>query len=153
MGSLAPILYSVLALILLAGLFALWIRVVRRVYRLNRPRATAIRVHASDGWELTMFHRAPAVRRFEEPILLCHGLAANHRNLDLEPPYSIALYLAEAGFECFAVDWRGTGRSQGAPKGRRASDYCVDDHIQQDAPAFLQEVLRRTGAKKAFWVG
>lgn len=153
MGSVAALLFVIGALVALAALFALWIQVVRRIYRLNRPRAAAIRVRAEDGWELTMFHRAPAVRRFEEPILLCHGLAANHRNLDLEPPFSLALYLADAGFECFAVDWRGTGRSQGAPKGRRPTDYCVDDHILKDAPAFIAEALKRTGAARALWVG
>ncbi|MBX5482452.1 MAG: alpha/beta fold hydrolase [Myxococcaceae bacterium] len=153
MGSASPLLPAIATFIALAALLWLWIQAVRRVYRLNRPRAERIAVTAKDGWSLTAFRRAPATRRFEEPVLLCHGLAANHRNMDLEPPLSLAMYLAEQGFDCYSVDWRGTGRSRGAPKGRRSSDYSVDDHILLDGPAFLNEVLRRTGAQRAFWVG
>lgn len=143
----------VLALFALAAVAALWLLVVSLHYRLNRPEPEPLPVRTRDGWELTLYHRAPAVRRFEEPILLCHGLAANYRNMDFEPPWSLAMYLADAGFECFSVEWRGTGRSRHSPRGRRATDYSVDDHILEDAPAFLQVALERTGARKAFWVG
>lgn len=135
--------------LLLAG----WSLLVWRIYRLKRPSPTRVQVIATDGWRLSMYHRAPAVRRFEEPVLLCHGLAANFRNLDFEPPNSLALYLADAGFECFSVDWRGTVGSRASPPRKRATDYSIDDHVRLDAPAFLEEALRRTGAKRAFWVG
>jgi pimeloyl-ACP methyl ester carboxylesterase len=137
-----------------AGLLgAAWVLVVWWIYRPRRPSPIPLAVTAADGWQLALFHRPPATRRFLEPVLLCHGLAANHRHLDFEPPWSLAQHLADAGFECFIVEWRGTGRSRGAPGGRRATDYCIDDHVRLDAPAFLDEALRRAGAKRAFWVG
>jgi pimeloyl-ACP methyl ester carboxylesterase len=137
----------------LAALLALWLLGVWFVYRLRGDRPVPIDVRTQDGWTIRMYHRAPQTRRFLEPVLLCHGLAANHRNLDFEPPWSLAARLAEEGFECFSVDWRGTGGSRRPPKGRHADDYTFDDHVREDAPAFLQAVLSRTGAPRALWVG
>lgn len=142
-----------LALAIYGVLLGLWVLGVRWVYRLRLPPPTLLKTRAADGWTLALYHRAAAKRRFEEPVLLCHGLAANHHNFDFEPPYSLAHVLAEAGFECFSIDWRGTGASHPAAPGKRIANYCADDHIQQDGPAFLDEVLARTGAKRAFWVG
>ncbi|MGA9524082.1 MAG: alpha/beta fold hydrolase [Myxococcaceae bacterium] len=137
----------------LAVLLGLWLLVVGRMYRLRRPPPTPVEVTASDGWRLRMYHRVPAVQRFEEPVLLCHGLAANHRNLDFDPPWSVAHALADAGFHVFSVDWRGTGGSRGSPQGVHPSHYDFDDFVRQDAPAFLREALARTGARRAFWLG
>ena len=83
---------------------------------------------------------------------MCHGLAANHYNFDFQPPYSVAHYLAEAGFHCFTVDFRGAGASQRPPR-RRKRAYCADDQIDFDAPALVRLALERTGAREAFWVG
>ncbi len=136
-----------------ALLLGLWTWVVWRIYRPRRPEPARLTVVAEDGWRLALYHRAPQTRRFEEPVLLCHGLAANHRNLDFEPPWSVAQHLADAGFECFTVEWRGTGGSQKSRLGLRAGHFTVDDHVRLDAPAFLDAVLRQTGARRAFWVG
>ncbi len=136
-----------------AVLHGLWLLAVWRIYRLRRPPPTPVDVTASDGWRLRMYHRAPAVQRFEEPVLLCHGLASNHRNFDFDPPWSVAHALADAGFNVFSVDWRGIGGSRGAPRGVDPSDHDFDDFVRQDAPAFLREALARTGARQAFWVG
>ncbi len=137
----------------LAVLLGLWLLGVKRVYRLRRPPPTPIEVTTADGWRLQMYHRSPAVRRFEEPVLLCHGLAANHRNLDFDPPYSVAHAFANAGFHVFSVDWRGTGGSRRSPPGVHPSNYDFDDFVREDASAFLREALARTGARRAFWVG
>lgn len=137
----------------LAVLSGLWLWGVWRVYGPQRPDPVRLSVTAADGWELALYHRAPRVRRFVEPLLLCHGLATNHRNLDFEPPWSVAQYLADAGFDCFIAEWRGTGGSRGAPRGKRATDYRIDDHVMLDAPAFVEAVLQMTGAPRLFWVG
>jgi pimeloyl-ACP methyl ester carboxylesterase len=145
-----------LLLALLAGVLLVlgaWLWVVWRWYRLRPPRPRLIRVQAADGWSLAIYHRPAARRRFEEPVLLCHGLSANHKNLDFEPPYSLAAHLAEAGFECFSIDLRGTGASTLPPGLRGWSRYTVDDHIRFDAAALVEEALARTGARRAFWVG
>jgi pimeloyl-ACP methyl ester carboxylesterase len=135
-----------------AALLALWVLVVRRHYRIRGARPTVLKARCSDGWEIGVHYRAAAHRRFREPILLCHGLAANHCNFDFEPPFSLAHALSERGFDCFTVDWRGTGASRRSPS-RRWANYSVDDHIRLDAPALLELALKKTGAAKGFWVG
>lgn len=130
-----------------------WVFGVRRLYRLRVPPPEHRRVRCRDGWEIAVHVRRAPQRRFEEPVLLCHGLAANRYTFDFEPPYSVSHALAEAGFDCFSVEWRGTGHSRQPPHGRRYTDFSIDDHILQDGPALLELALRETGAKRAFWVG
>lgn len=138
---------------LAAGLFFLWVLVVRRIYRVRLPPAQLLRARCSDGWEIAVLHRPAPRRRFAEPILLCHGLAANRYNFEFEPPYSVAHALADAGFDCFTVEWRGAGASRKPPKGRGRWSFCVDDHIRLDAPALIDLALRTSGARNVFWLG
>jgi len=130
-----------------------WVFGVRRLYRPRTPPPELLRARCKDGWEIAVHVRRAPKRRFEEPVLLCHGLAANRFTFDFEPPYSVAHYLTEAGFDCFSVEWRGTGHSRRPPPGRRYTDFTIDDHILQDGPALLELALRETGAKRAFWLG
>jgi pimeloyl-ACP methyl ester carboxylesterase len=131
----------------------LWAMGIRRWYRIRGPRPRLLRTECADGWSLGVFHRPARIRRYAEPVLLAHGLSVTHVNMDFEPPYSLAHALSDAGFECFSVDWRGNGASGRPPPGRRGYDYCADDHIAQDAPAFLARALAETGASQALWVG
>lgn len=135
------------------GLLLLWAVAVRLYYRVRGPPPKLLRHKCSDGWRLGVHYRAAAARRFAEPVLLCHGLAANHFNFDFEPPFSLAHALAERGFECFSVDWRGSGASRRPPDRFPWANYTVDDHMEKDAPALLELALRETGASQAFWVG
>lgn len=144
------VLVAVLALVLWN---VVWVATVKRWYRPRTDLPQALRARCEDGWELTVHARRAPVRRFEEPVLLCHGLAANRFTFDFEPPYSVAHYLADAGFDCFSVEWRGTGHSRLPPRGRRYTDFTIDDHILQDGPALLELALKETGAKRAFWLG
>lgn len=153
MGFLTIILAAVAVLAGAAFLLAAWMVLVWRIYRLDRRGPQLHYLRAADGWRLALYHRPATPRRFAEPVLLCHGLAANHRNFEFEPPYSLAKYLADAGFECFSVEWRGTGASQRAPRRSRANDYTIDDHIRLDAPAFIDQALRMSGASRLFWIG
>ncbi len=141
------------ALVLLALGNVLWVLAVRRYYRLRGPTPQLLRARCQDGWEIAVYVRRAAQRRYEEPVLLCHGLAANRYTFDFEPPYSVAHALNEAGFDCFSVEWRGTGGSRRPPPGRSATDFSVDDHILQDGPALLELALRESGARQAFWLG
>lgn len=146
-------LWAALAVLALLLGNILWVFGVRRLYRPRTPPPELLRARCQDGWEIAVHVRRAARRRFEEPVLLCHGLAANRFTFDFEPPYSVAHYLAEAGFDCFSVEWRGTGHSRQPPPGRRYTDFTVDDHVFQDGPALLELALRETGAKRAFWLG
>ncbi|MFL5343700.1 MAG: alpha/beta fold hydrolase [Hyalangium sp.] len=142
-------------LLVLAGLLGnvVWVLSVRRLYRPRTAPPQLLRARCQDGWEIAIHARRAPKRRFEEPVLLCHGLAANRFTFDFAPPYSVAHYLADAGFDCFSVEWRGTGHSRQPPPGRRSTDFTIDDHILQDAPALLELALKETGAKRAFWLG
>jgi len=141
------------AVLVLVGVNVLWVLGVRWWYRLRTTPPQRFKVRCQDGWELTVHERRAAHRRFEEPVLLCHGLAANRCTFDFEPPYSMAHYLAEAGFDCYSVEWRGISYSERPPPGRRWPDVTVDELIGQDGPALIEAVLARTGAKRALWVG
>jgi pimeloyl-ACP methyl ester carboxylesterase len=136
-----------------AGTFlAVWVLGVRRHYRVRAAPPLLLKARCSDGWELGVFYRAAAHRRFREPVLLCHGLAANHFNFDFEPPFSVAHALSERGFDCFSIDLRGA-RASRPPAWRWPKNYSVDDHIRFDAPTLLDLALKRSGAAQAFWVG
>jgi pimeloyl-ACP methyl ester carboxylesterase len=102
---------------------------------------------------LAIHERRAAHRRFEEPVLLCHGLAANRCTFDFEPPYSLAHVLTEAGFDCFCMEWRGIGASRSPPRGRRWPSTTVDEIVTCDAPAAIELALARTGARRVFWIG
>ena len=138
-----------MAVALLLGLAgAAWLRLARHLSHLREPPGRRLGVHAADGWEVAVFHRAPAVRRYREPVVLAHGLGVTHRFMDFEPPWSLAHALNEAGFDTFAVDFRGTGGS-----GRWWGGHGVDEHVLQDVPAVLEAVRRETGAAQVLWVG
>ncbi|MGO9831145.1 MAG: alpha/beta fold hydrolase [Myxococcaceae bacterium] len=141
------------AVFLALGLaLALYLRAVRYAYRLQGEPPRRRWAKTPDGWEIAVFERAPAVRRFREPVLLCHGLATNHLNVDFEPPYSLARAFADAGFCVYSVDWRGAGDSR-PPRGRGRFNFDADDLIYNDAPAVMDLLLRECGAEELFWVG
>jgi pimeloyl-ACP methyl ester carboxylesterase len=145
-----PTAFGIVAVLTFA--VVVYLRAVQRTYRLHGEPARRLYALAKDGWRIALHQRSPARRRFLEPVLLCHGLATNHLNLDFEPPYSLAQAFAEAGFEVFSLDWRGAGDSQ-PPEGRGRFDFDVDDLIQLDAPAVMEAVLHSTSAEQLFWVG
>lgn len=122
------------------------------LYPLKGERAQLLKATCADGWELAVWHRPARVKRFAEPVVLCHGLGNNHRVFDLHAPLSLSVALNEAGFDTYAVDLRGAGQSQRAPKGApfRAS---IDDHVQFDVPAVLELARRQSGDAKVLWVG
>ncbi|MBU8894338.1 alpha/beta hydrolase [Corallococcus sp. H22C18031201] len=153
MGAVQWAMWGLVAVVALVLGNVAWVALVRRWYRLRTPPPQTLRARCSDGWELAVHVRRAPVRRFQEPVLLCHGLAANRFTFDFEPPYSVAHALTEAGFDCFSVEWRGTGHSRRPPPGRRYTDFSIDDHVLQDAPALLALALKETGAASAFWLG
>ncbi|HUM11740.1 MAG TPA: alpha/beta fold hydrolase [Myxococcaceae bacterium] len=143
---------AVLSLGLLALAIGAYLVAVRAYYRLRSPRPELEWVPTPDGTRIAVHRRRPAVRRFAEPVLLCHGLAANHVNFDFDPPNSLAHAFAAAGFEVFSVDWRGAGASRARRPWRRFL-FDADDLIAQDGPALLAHALERTSGSQAFWVG
>ena len=102
-----------------------------------------------DGWRIALARRKPRKARRAPPVLLCHGLAANRGNLDFGVErYSLSLFLAQEGFDCFAMDLRGHGASRPARRGA-SRRWTFDTYVLEDIPAALD----RIGAEQVFWVG
>ena len=144
----------------LAGLAALaaaaWAHLAFWRWRLALPGAAdeRLRPRTADGWTLALARRrpAPGAPRRGPPVLLVHGIAMNRLALDFGgPPRSLSAALAEAGFDCFALDLRGHGEARplaGAPR-----DWSLDDYLALDVPAALDAVRAATGAPQVLWVG
>ncbi len=82
------------------------------------------------------------------PVVLMHGVAANHRNQDLHPDYSLARYLAALGRDV----WLPTLRS-GHPGVLPGYDVRFESMAKRDVPRAIEAVLERTGAKQIDYVG
>lgn len=113
-------------------------------------------VRTEDGWWLGVRRYRPkgghATHR--EPVVLCHGLGANHFNMDWDPPYGLAQYLASRGRDCWVISLRG---HDGSDRPSWFNDlrwgFSFDDYLHQDVPAVLQYVVRATGSERVQWVG
>lgn len=108
-----------------------------------------LRATTADGWSLALARRRPRGPARRLPVLLVHGLAVNRRFLDFGGRHSLAAFLAEAGFDCFALDLRGHGDARRGP----ARDWCFDDYLREDLPAAIGAVLRATGAPQVLLLG
>ncbi|HND32354.1 MAG TPA: alpha/beta fold hydrolase [Myxococcota bacterium] len=89
------------------------------------------------------------------PVLLVHGMSANHYNFDHEERVSLAVALQKKGWDVWVPELRG---DPGAvpPRGmsaREATRYGFDDHARKDIPAILEGLQRWTGHKRFAWVG
>jgi pimeloyl-ACP methyl ester carboxylesterase len=112
------------------------------------PEAERHIVRTSDELELHVRRLKPvSSRRRDTPVMLLHGLAANHRGLHLRER-SLAEWLAEHGFEVWLPELRGHGDSF---HGRW--DWRIDDYLTHDIPALVDAILGRTGAERLHWVG
>ncbi|HSP77893.1 MAG TPA: alpha/beta fold hydrolase [Myxococcaceae bacterium] len=105
------------------------------------------RVPTTDGAAIALGRYHPrGERRFVEPVVLCHGLGANRFHMDFDERYSLARYLARAGFETWVMELRGRGLA--GPCG----EATFDDQAEHDVGAALRTVLS-TGSKEILWVG
>ena len=78
------------------------------------------------------------------PVLLVHGIAANHRNNDAAPDYSFARFLHKSGRDVWLVTMRSGRRSRYTLAARRQSIF--KSMVQHDLPQAVDAVLARTGA-------
>jgi pimeloyl-ACP methyl ester carboxylesterase len=123
------------------------------VYRVVAQQDELRFAETADGWKIAIARRTPRGEARLPPVLLCHGLSANRGNLDFGlDRYSLSLYLAQAGFDCFALDLRGHG---GSVRVRKDAPHLwtFDTYLGQDIPAALDEIRKATGYASALWVG
>jgi polyhydroxyalkanoate synthase len=114
------------------------------VHTVPLPAAAELhRAMTSDGVEISMV-RYPGKGR---PVLLCHGISANDRNMDLDDEHSLARWLSAHGREAWTMSLRGTGGSGSAP------GTTFDDFWRKDLPAAIDEVRRTSGSQAVDYIG
>lgn len=103
----------------------------------------------ADDITLAVHHySATAADTRRHPVLLVHGLTANHYNLAFDEQYGVAQYLARNGFECYAPDLRGREGSD-----RPSGGWCFDDYVRFDLPAVLSFVRDHARAERTHYIG
>ncbi len=107
-----------------------------------------VKAVTADGWVLPLRHYAgPGA-----PVLLVHGMGANHYNWDYRDEVSLAVYLQEEGFDVWVPELRGDPGAR-PPSRAAARSFSFDAHADYDLPAVVDAVREVTGADQVAWVG
>lgn len=115
-------------------------------------------VDAPDGWRLATY-RYPNRSPKKFPVILVHGLGTNRFDLDFpEPRLSLARYLNRRGYDCWLIEFRGTGKSRKNGFLRNClsklkTDWDFDDYIFKDLPVLVGHILKKTRKERLHWVG
>jgi len=137
------------------------IQIIRARYR---PQPTEDEIHfatTADGWRIALHRYRPrGDDPHGEPVLLHHGVTANAAGFDMgvgtpeKPVPSLAHWLAERGYEVWAIDLRGRAASQraGIWRGRRWN-WSVDEYINFDDPAAVDFILTHSTFRQMHWIG
>jgi pimeloyl-ACP methyl ester carboxylesterase len=110
--------------------------------------AQVLRPQTSDGWTLELRHHGGE----GPPVLLMHGMGANHYNWDFHPTVSPVDELVEAGYDVWVGGLRGDPGSD-APSRRAHNHITFDDYAERDVPVLVDAVLEATGETSLLWVG
>jgi polyhydroxyalkanoate synthase len=116
--------------------------------------AESHRAKTKDGWEisLTRYKAIGPVKGL--PVVLCHGISANERNMDLDEQHSMARWIASQGREAWTMSLRGTGQSDSIDADKnRAGPIYFDDYWKQDLPAVVEYVKAVSGAEAVDYAG
>lgn len=84
------------------------------------------------------------------PVLLVHGIAINHRNMDIAHGYSLARILRDAGQDVWLLTLRCGLEDQRRMERRRTTFSAM---VENDVPVAVAEVRRRTGAAQIDYIG
>jgi len=149
LAALALVAALVVAFLAILAHLRYWVR------RLTLPlEYTACEVlETADGSRIEL-RRVPVSGEGERPalppVLLVHGIGANHRNNDLHPDASLARYLAALGRDVWLLTLRsGLGRWTRA----EAARVRFAAMVKEDVPLAIATVLARTGAGSVDYVG
>lgn len=104
----------------------------------------------ADGARIEI-RRLPRLNEAPElpPVLLVHGIAANHRNQDIHPDYSLARHLAALGRDVWLLTLR-SGRLLNRVE-RRSVHFAAMARF--DLPCAIEAVLQRSGSPRLDYVG
>jgi len=147
MATLWAALATVLLLLLAAWLHTwLWVRRIS----LAMPYDLLVRIPTPDGSAFDLRRILPRKNSKLPPVLLVHGIAINHRNLDAHPDCSLARSLAASGRDTWLLTLR-SGRADLTRKESRSVRFSA--MAQYDIPLAVAEVLARTAAEQLDYVG
>jgi len=110
--------------------------------------AGIVKAYTDDGWTLPLRHYPGPGK----PVVLVHGMGANHYNWDYRPEVSLAAYLQQQGWDVWVPELRGDPGAV-APYRRAAKEFSFDDHALYDLPPVIDAVRVATGAPKVYFVG
>ena len=130
----------------LFGMLALWLK---QRYQQPDTSPAIYFVKTKDDWRIAVHRYKPAQPSTKEPVLLCHGLASNRFQVDLEGR-SLARYLVDLGFDVWVIEFRGAGFSSDR---KRNKSVTFDEYADQDLPACIEKVLAESGRGKVHLVG
>jgi predicted alpha/beta hydrolase len=105
-----------------------------------------------DGWRLALHRHRPRIPSAAVPVLLCGGFSCNRHFMDYDDRYSLARFLARAGFDAWVLELRGRGLSRPTAACHHPGRWTFDDLAMVDVPAAVDHVVRHTGREVA-WVG
>lgn len=145
--------------LLVGGLVAWWAHLRYWVARLTveMPYASVESLPTPDGCRIELRHlpagalEPHAPERPElPPLLLVHGVGANHRNNDMHPDASLARFLSAQGRDVWLLTLR-----SGLAERRRTEHRKVRFAAMAkfDVPTAVDAVLARTGAQSVDYVG
>jgi pimeloyl-ACP methyl ester carboxylesterase len=117
-------------------------------YQVEPPQSAVVQLRTDDGWTIALHRYAPAAHApaRRHPVIVCHGVASNRHNWALGPGRDFPQWLAERGFEVFALELRASGDNPALNW-----TYTFDDYVLHDLPAAIRWVAARTG--RTHWVG
>ncbi len=144
-------------LLLLGALVAvglgLWLaeRVATRRYQLALPYVLEERLATGDGSFIELRRLPPGATPVDlPPVLLVHGLGANHRNNDLSLDLSLARFLSTRGRDVWLLTLRSGVLRRSFAETRRTR---FDAMVREDLPLGVREVLERTERPALDYVG
>jgi pimeloyl-ACP methyl ester carboxylesterase len=111
-------------------------------------------LRADDGLPFTLLRlpagTEPGLRRAGPPILMVHGIAANHRNVDAEEGRSLARYLRDLGRDVWLLTLR-SGQPSLSLGERARVDFA--SMVEHDLPRAIDFVRGQTGSASVDYVG
>lgn len=138
--------------VLLALWLATWAHLRFWVARLTRPLDYdgTWRIGTPDGSAFELRRLQPAAPSALPPLLLVHGIAINHRNLDPDATQSLARTLRDGGRDVWLLTLR-SGRDDLSWHERHHCSFAA--LAQYDVPLAVDEVRRRSGASQVDYIG
>ncbi len=109
-----------------------------------------VRIATSDGSAFELRRLQGMIATDATPVLMVHGIAVNHRNLDAKSPWSFARCVAAAGRDVWLLTLR-SGRNDLSRQEKKGATFTA--MAKCDLPEAVAEVLRRTGQTQLDYCG